>query len=177
MPTKEAAQRILDELFGSRDEVQRILNLAPRLWADEVTRAYVRALERCGATHITLLAIFDEEQRCVYYLIHAAKIPLAAYKMKEAIAAATGKSDLPDETKDRIRWSHSARIDDVVAAVLGNFAGKEVRWQGKEKTDCVKGFALSGTRMFCEQSTDLKNALDRYVIQDRPLRYRFPDSE
>jgi three-Cys-motif partner protein len=178
MPTKEAAGRILDELFGSRGDVQHILDLARRSWADEVTRAYLRVLERCGATHITPVGIFDADQRCAYFLIHAAKSPLAAYKMKEAIAAATSKSDLPDQVKDCIRWAHSARMDEVVAAVLREFAGKEVRWTGEPgRTDCVRGFALSETRMFCEQSNDLKVALGPHVIQKRPLRYRFPHAE
>jgi hypothetical protein len=175
LPTKQAAQRILEELFGTQSEADRILALSSTLWADEVTRAYLRALETCGATHITPLAIFDEEQRCSYYLVHAAKSYLARYKMKEAIAGATNKSDLPDASKRRIRWSHAARIDEIVATIVQRFAGEEVRWTSDGySTGCVRVFALGETRMAYDQSKDLKVALDRYVIEKRPLRYRFP---
>jgi three-Cys-motif partner protein len=172
LPTKEAAERILVELFGSSEEVERLLDLPERTWADEVLRAYLDALRRCGATHITRTAIYDEEQKCAYYLIHAAKSPRATLKMKEAVHSAISKSELPAKTKDRIRWSHAVRIEEVVREVLKMFAGREVGW-----TDPVKGFALGETPMAVDQTQELKAALAPYVIERKPLRFRFPDAE
>lgn len=176
MPTKEAAERILVDLFGSHEAVQRMLDLT-RSRADEVVRAYLRALHECGATHITSTAIFDEEEQCTYYLIHAAKSPRAAYKMKEAMSSATSKSDLPEGVKRRIHWGHAARINEVVPAVLRKFEGREVNWTDEgDRLGGVRGFALSETTMFSDQAKDLQAALAQYVIAKRPLRYRFPAS-
>jgi hypothetical protein len=101
--------------------------------------------------------MFDEEQASAYYLIHAAKNPLAAFKMKEAIASATSKSDLPGATKHHIQWAHSGRVEEAVAAVVMRFAGAEVRWTDRgNPPDCVKTFALSETDMSMEQLDSIK---------------------
>ncbi len=175
LPTQAAAQRILGELFGSTAAVEALLDLPSSSWGSEVVKAYIRTLREGGATHITRLGMFDEEQASTYYLIHAAKNPLAAFKMKEAIASATSKSDLPAATKHRIHWAHSGRMEEAVAAVLAKFADTEVRWTDRgNPPDCVKTFALSETDLSMEQLDALKNALQRYVIERRPLRFRFP---
>jgi len=177
-PTKEAAERILVQLFGRKEEVDRILALPDSVWAEEVLKAYLRVLKGCGATHTTPIAIFDEEQQCTYYLIHGAKNPLAVFKMKEAVSAAIRKSALPAETKQRIRWAHRARIDEVVSAVRRQFAGEEVRWTNDPPTSgSVRMFALSETRLFTDQIPELKDALEGYVIEKSPLRFRFPEMD
>lgn len=177
LPTKGAAQRILVELFGSLDDIRRILTLPVSAWANEVLRAYLGALERCGATHITRMAVFDDEQKGVYYLLHAAKNPKAALKMKESAHSAINKSRLPTSTKDCIRLSHAVRITEVVAAVRGRFEGQEVHWTDDQRsTESVQGYALSETPMFYDQAKELREALEPFAIKKKPLLFQFPPS-
>jgi three-Cys-motif partner protein len=176
LPTQQAAERILVDLFGGLDEVRRIRALPRGAWADEVLRAYVAALRACGATHILPIAIFDEEQQRAYYLIHAAKNRKATLKMKEAAHSAISKSELPHATKECIRLSHGVRIGQVIELVRRRFAGEAVRWTDDAKSlDTVQGFALSETLMMCDQAEQLKEELTRsYIIEKKPLRFGFP---
>ena len=176
LPTKAAALRILSELFGSAAAVEEVMALPPGPRGREVVNAYVRTLQStCRATHVTSLGMFDEEQASTYYLIHAAKNDQAKYKMKEAIRGAMSKSDLPEATKLRIRWLHAGPIDEILEAVLTQFAGEQVRWSDtRDPITCVKGYALRETDMSFDQAEELKERLEVYVIERRPLSYRFP---
>ena len=132
LPTQAAAARILTELFGTREAVDEMLMLSRGSRGRAVVQEYVRTLrDECHASHITSLAMFDEDQAATYYLIHAAKNDQARYKMKEAIRGAMSASDLPEATKARIRWLHSAPIEGVVQQVQARFAGQAVRWTDK----------------------------------------------
>ena len=174
-PNKDAAERILGELFGSADAVRAILDLPRKLWVQEALSAYLNILKGCGATHRTAIAVMDEKQRCTYYLIHAAKSSQACFKMKEAVSSAISKSGLSGKTKHSLRLAHSARIGEVVAAVRARFAGQDVLWSEKGLSgECVRGFALRETTMFSSQAEELQTALQSYEIEQRPRRYRFP---
>ena len=176
-PTKEAAERILIDLFGSPERVREILSLVPTHGPNEVLRAYIDELKTCGASHITRIAVFDDEQKHAYWLIHAAKNAKAAVKMKEAAHSAINKSSLPETSKRWIRFAHAARVDDVVAAVKERFAGQEVRWTDEAKsTNTVLSYALGETPMAMDQAEDLKRRLRSPlpVTCQRPLTFHFP---
>lgn len=82
---------------------------------------------------------------------------------------------MPEATKLRIRWLHAGPIDEILQAVLTQFGGDEVRWSDKgDPITCVKGYALRETDMSFDQAEELKDRLEAYVIERRPLRYRFP---
>jgi hypothetical protein len=94
-----------------------------------------------------------------------------------AIRGAMSKSDLPEATKLRIRWLHAGPIEEISQAVLTQFAWKEIRWSDKrDPITCVKGYALRETDMSFDQADELKERLDDYVIERRPLSYLFPST-
>lgn len=177
LPTQAAAARILTELFGTREAVDEMLMLSRGSRGRAVVQEYVRTLrDECHASHITSLAMFDEDQAATYYLIHAAKNDQARYKMKEAIRGAMSASDLPEATKARIRWLHSAPIEGVVQQVQARFAGQAVRWTDKgDPSRTVKGFALRETDLSFDQTNELKKRLEPYVTVQRPLTFTMPD--
>jgi three-Cys-motif partner protein len=176
MPTREAAERILGDLFGGHEEVQRILALPRATWLTEVLQAYTRILRESGATHVTAIAVFDEEQQQAYSLIHAAKHPKAAVKMKEAVNAAVRTSELPNRSKECIRLSHAVPINRIVELVRDHFEGKDANWTDKSVSgSTVQGYALAETPMMWDQAVQLKAELTRgYLLEKRPLRFRFP---
>ena len=176
LPTQAAAERILVDLFGSKADVDRILAVPKAAWLTEVLQAYVRILRDSTATHMTPIAVFDEDQHQAYYLIHAAKHPKATVKMKEALQAAVNKSELPDRTKRVMRVAHAVPISRVLELVRDRFAGQDVFWTDKPKSEgTVQGYALAGTPMMCDQAAQLKAELgEHYVLERKPLRFRFP---
>jgi three-Cys-motif partner protein len=176
LPTQAAAARILRDLFGSGEAVEEMLGLSPGSRGRAVVQAYIQTLrDKCQATHITSLAVFDEEQEATYFLIHAAKNDQAKYKMKEAIRSAMSRSQLPEATKVRIRWLHTAPIDRIVQQVLERFAGQTVRWTEKgDPAHTVKGFALRETDLSQDQADSLKERLRPYVTDRKPMTLTFP---
>jgi three-Cys-motif partner protein len=174
-PNREAAARILRELFGSDEKVWEIAALPRRRWGQEAVRAYLDVLESCGGHYKTAIAVLDERQRCAYYLVHAARDPLAALKMKEAAVSALRASDLPDKTKHSFRLLHSGHIPAVAAALKAHFGSQVVDWRtGKgEGPDCVRGWALRETALFPTQGDDLQDALKAIRVAGRKVRYDF----
>jgi three-Cys-motif partner protein len=176
LPTKQAAERILDDLFGGSAQVDRILALPSASWPTEVLGAYLERLKDCKASHVTQLAVFDEEQQQAYYLLHAAKNRVATLKMKEAVNTALSKSSLPERSKAHIRFSHPVRVDQVVDLVRQQFAGQDVRWTDEARgAATVQGYALGETPMMADQAAALKAALTSvYLLDRKPLRFRLP---
>jgi three-Cys-motif partner protein len=177
LPNKEAAWRILTDLFGTSDEVERILRLPPHLWADEVLGAYLELLRRAGARNPTVAAVLDDEGHAAYYLIHAARDPMATIKIKEAIHSAIAQCQLPERVKATIRVAHAAPLTEVVRWVLERFAGETVRWVDKWDLSCVKTAALADTQVMWNQLDDLKKALKPYRLPGQTIQFAFPARE
>jgi three-Cys-motif partner protein len=175
--TQDAARGILTALFGSIDKAEAILQ-APRVeWGRTAVRAYMNELRAAGATHVTPIAIVDEDAKDAYYLIHAAKHPLATVKLKEALHQALGKSELPLQSQEHMSLKNSVRLEEVERLVGEKFAGQTVRWTGKNVGLTVSDWALAETMMSYSQRETLRERLEsRYKEPGRAIVFKFPPS-
>ncbi len=160
------AREIMEKAFGGAEYVATV-DAAPSERRQQVMiELYSDLLRRSGAKHVLPIAVRTKTGRHKYTLLHASKHVRAFEVMKKVVNSAINKqsagADLITETD----------LAPIVALVQARFAGQVVRWTA-EAGPSVKQVAIEETNLMLHECAALKRELDRFVVDKRPLTFRF----
>lgn len=174
--TQPRAREILVGALGE-DGLAEIDRTPAYLRPTKFVEIFMRLLASAGARYVIALPIRDSRNKRAYQLVHASKSEQGFRAMKEAMSSALKRSDLPPEVLESITIDTATDLDAAVSAVYDHFRGETVRWSEgtSRKANTVRNFLLNRTPVFPHELDTVRAKLGEiYVVQKKPLTYKFP---